>query len=80
MKLTRQHFQLIAEVVSEIENKSMRHTVAMNFVLRLQKTNPGFKAKLFLDACNAGNVVATVRPVREDTRDDSRAKESFIAP
>jgi len=74
MTLTRQHFQLIANVVSQVADQTQRHILAMNFVSELQKTNPGFRTDLFLKACNATQPAAG----RDD--DPSRAKENFIAP
>ena len=76
MTLTRQHFQLIANVVSQVADQSQRHILAMNFVSELQKTNPGFKTGLFLRACNSGQPF----PKPESDDDPSREKESFIAP
>ena len=74
MTLTRQHFQLIANVVSQVADQSQRHILAMNFVSELQKTNPGFKIDVFLKACNAA------QPAARHDDDPSREKESFIAP
>jgi len=55
MILTRQHFQLIADVVKTIEAKDDRQAIAMTFVHKLQQTNPNFKPGYFLKACNALN-------------------------
>jgi len=55
MILTRQHFQLIADVVKTIEDQDDRQALAMTFVHRLQQTNPNFKPAHFLKACNATN-------------------------
>jgi len=74
MTLTRQHFQLIANVVSRTADPTQRHILAMNFVSELQKTNPGFRVDLFLKACNAS------QPTARHDDDPSRDKESFIAP
>ena len=74
MTLTRQHFQLIANVVSQVTDQTQRHIIAMNFVSELQETNPGFKIDIFLKACNA------TQPAAGHDDDPSRAKESFIAP
>lgn len=79
MSFTRQHFQLIARVVSTVEDTAQRHALAMNFVSELQETNPGFKAGLFLKACNNGRPFPKLRAVSDDDR-ESRRKESFIAP
>ena len=51
MILTRQHFQLIANVVSQVEDTHMREILALNFMKELQKTNANFKTALFLKAC-----------------------------
>jgi len=55
MRMTRQHFQLIADVVKTIEDKAERQSLAMTFVHKLQQTNPNFKHGHFIKACNAEN-------------------------
>ena len=51
MILTRQHFQLIADVVKNIDDSDTRRAVALDFLHNLQKTNPNFKPGMFLVAC-----------------------------
>jgi hypothetical protein len=51
LTLTRQHFQLIANVVSQVEDAHQREIIALNFMKELQKTNGNFKTALFLKAC-----------------------------
>tara|TARA_R100001443_G_scaffold70136_1_gene78565 strand:+ start:309 stop:485 length:177 start_codon:yes stop_codon:yes gene_type:complete len=55
MRMTRQHFQFIADVVKTIEDKAERQSLAMTFVHKLQQTNPNFKHGHFIKACNAEN-------------------------
>ena len=55
MRMTRQHFQLIADVIKSIEDKDNRQAIAMSFVHKLQETNPNFKHAHFIKACNAQN-------------------------
>ena len=51
MRMTRQHFELIAKVVSTIDDDAARRATALNFFYELQRTNPNFKEALFLKAC-----------------------------
>lgn len=53
MKLSRQHFQMIANVVSTIDNPYTRAMVAEQFADRLGETNPRFDADKFLLAAGA---------------------------
>ena len=55
MRMTRQHFQFIADVVKTIEGKAERQSIAMTFVHKLQQTYPNFKHAHFIKACNAEN-------------------------
>jgi hypothetical protein len=75
--MTRKDFQLIADVVSEIDNVDTRNQVALNFVTTLDKTNSRFDSVRFLLACKV-NIKNKVRGVNDD--DESRRKENFIAP
>ena len=50
-KMTRQHFQLIADVIASLElMKSNKDLVARKFATALESTNPGFKADTFMKA------------------------------
>lgn len=51
-KMTRVHFQFIADTIKEIENNKTRREVALLFSRRLRLTNARFKADLFEVACN----------------------------
>jgi hypothetical protein len=50
--MTRQHFELIAKVVSTIDNEDTRKETALNFANELQHLNPRFRIDFFLKACN----------------------------
>ena len=50
-KMTRQHFQFIADVIASLElMKSNKELVARKFATALESTNPGFKADMFMKA------------------------------
>jgi hypothetical protein len=49
--MTRKDFQMIAEVVSAIEDKDARQMTALNFAHRLKGVNPRFNVTRFVDAC-----------------------------
>mgnify|MGYP003629311361 CR=1 FL=1 len=49
--MTRKDFKLISEVIKEIERPEDRKRTAMNFADRLQRSNPQFNIKKFLEAC-----------------------------
>tara|TARA_Y100000310_G_scaffold66599_1_gene61921 strand:- start:1573 stop:1737 length:165 start_codon:yes stop_codon:yes gene_type:complete len=52
MRLTRQHFELIANVVAEADvTEAQREKLAVRFMYEFNKTNPNFKADRFLKAC-----------------------------
>ena len=51
--MTRKHFQMIADVVKNIDDPKTRHAVAMDFALRLQGENPRFDISRFVGACNS---------------------------
>ena len=48
--MTRKHFQMIADVVKNIDDPKTRHAVAMDFALRLQGENPRFDISRFVGA------------------------------
>ena len=49
--MTRKDFELIADVVKNIEDKETRATVAMNFGVKLRRVNPRFNLSRFVEAC-----------------------------
>ena len=50
-KMSRQHFQFIADVIASLElMKSNKDVVASKFAIALESTNPGFKADTFMKA------------------------------
>tara|TARA_A100001515_G_scaffold142788_1_gene142430 strand:- start:2192 stop:2380 length:189 start_codon:yes stop_codon:yes gene_type:complete len=51
--MTRKDFQMIADVVKTIEDHHTRHTVAMNFAVKLKDVNPRFDVSRFVGACNS---------------------------
>ena len=63
--MTRKDFQMIADVVKMIDDKDTRHTVAMNFAVKLQGGNPRFSVSKFVGACNS---YATVEMAGDEVR------------
>ena len=61
--MTRKHFQMIADVVKNIDDRETRHSVAMDFAIRLMGENPRFNISRFVAACNS---YATVEAVMAD--------------
>jgi len=59
--LSRKHFQMIANVVKNIDDPKTRHAVAMDFALRLQGENPRFDISRFVGACNSYATVESVK-------------------
>jgi len=59
--MTRKHFQMIANVVKNIDDPNVRHAVAMDFALRLQGENPRFDISRFVAACNSYATVGSVK-------------------
>jgi hypothetical protein len=52
MTLTRQHFQLIADVVKRTNvDDTTRKALAYDFAFELRRTNPKFDTNRFLVAC-----------------------------
>jgi hypothetical protein len=53
MRLTRQHFELIANVLANADYLSDkdRCILAVRFTYEFEKTNPNFKPERFLKAC-----------------------------
>jgi hypothetical protein len=49
--MTKKHFQLVANVVSAIDNLDTRKEVALNFASEFQKENPRFDIVRFIKAC-----------------------------
>ena len=53
-KMSRQHFQLVADVVASLEGmKSNKDLVARKFADAFEDTNPGFKRDKFIKATKA---------------------------
>lgn len=52
MKLTREHFKLIAQAINKATISNVaKMAVIDSFVLRLRETNPLFDGQKFVDAC-----------------------------
>jgi len=51
--MTRKHFQMIANVVKNIDDPKIRHAVAMDFALKLKTENPRFDISRFVGACDS---------------------------
>ena len=49
--MTRKHFEMIANVVSSIDDIDTRKEVALNFASEFQKENPRFDIFRFIKAC-----------------------------
>ena len=50
-KMSRQHFQFIADVIASLElQRTQKELVARKFATALASTNPGFKADTFMKA------------------------------
>ena len=56
---------MIADVVKMIDDKDTRHTVAMNFAVKLKGVNPRFSVSKFVGACNS---FATVEAAGDEVR------------
>ena len=55
-KMTRKHFQFIAEVINDMPDyaptlRAQKVSVAAKFARELKRTNPAFKDGTFLEAC-----------------------------
>ncbi len=73
--MTRKDFQLVARVVSTIDDLQTRNTVALNFATELNKQNDRFDTVRFLSACKT-------EPLADERAPDdfSASKENFVAP
>jgi hypothetical protein len=49
--MTKKHFQLVANVVSAIDDMDIRKETALNFASEFQKENPRFDITRFIEAC-----------------------------
>lgn len=61
MKMTRQHFQMIAEVIADMPThapslRTAQKSAAHAFAEKLGRTNPLFNTSRFLDACKLPEV------------------------
>ena len=56
---------MIADVVKMIDDKDTRHTVAMNFAVKLKGVNPRFSVSKFVGACNS---FATVEAAGDEVK------------
>lgn len=52
--MTKKHFQMIADVVSTIQDKATREAVAIKFTERLAAENPLFDKSRFYNAAMGG--------------------------
>jgi len=75
--MTRKDFELIAGVVSAIDNTNTRREVALNFITRLHTVNERFDSVRFLLACKVNNEAKAEKPDRDE---ESWRKENFLAP
>lgn len=51
--MTKKHFQMVANVISAIDDINTRRETALNFASEFQKENPRFDIQRFIKACNA---------------------------
>ena len=49
--MTRKHFQMIPNIVKNIEDRRTRESVAMDFAYALRDENPRFDVSRFVEAC-----------------------------
>ena len=63
--MTRKHFQMIADVVKNIDDHKVRHAVAMDFAVRLKAENPRFSVSRFVGACDS---YATVESAKDEVQ------------
>jgi hypothetical protein len=63
--MTRQHFEFIARVISEIADESIRATTCLRFADNLQATNSRFKWDTFIKACNCQPAMVEVAKALE---------------
>jgi len=49
--MTKKHFQLVARIVSAIDDVDTRKEVALNFAHSFQEENPRFDIFRFIKAC-----------------------------
>ena len=59
--MTRKHFQMIANIVKNIDDPKIRHEVAMNFASALKNENPRFDIRRFVGACDSYATVDSVK-------------------
>ena len=59
--MTRKHFQMIADVVKNIDDHKIRHAVAMDFALKLKGENPRFDIIRFVGECDSYATVGSVK-------------------
>lgn len=58
--MSRKDFQMIADVVKNIDDSKVRHAVAMDFAMKLKAVNPRFNISKFVGACNSHAAVGSV--------------------
>ena len=63
--MTRKHFQMIANIVKNIDDHKVRHQVAMDFAMALKSENPRFNVSRFVGACDS---YATVEAAKDEVR------------
>lgn len=62
-KMTRQHFQLIADV---LKNNNAPGPLVQAFTYALERTNPGFDASRFLQAATSGGDAGERPEIKSD--------------
>ena len=63
--MSRKDFQMIADVVKNIDDRETRHSVAMDFAMRLKGENPRFNISRFVGACDS---YATVEAAKNEVQ------------
>ena len=49
--MSKKDYELIASVIESLSTITSKADIGLAFVAALQKTNPGFKPDMFLEAC-----------------------------
>jgi hypothetical protein len=78
LKLTRQHFAFIANVISEIAAEDIRATTCLRFADSLQATNPKFKWDAFVKACGCEPAMVEVAKSMDQPLEIADLEEALI--
>ena len=62
--MTKKDFSAIAEVIARVENQTLRAALAWNLAEVLQKSNPAFNLRKFIEACGVCAEDARKKPTK----------------